>query len=97
MGSGGVFVGSDGSVEAEENGAEVSFGPFGGIWLELGLDVDDEGGTDCGEETSLGTRSMPPNEPKNAEHTNIKVVLRSSLYFCMYSVSYSIVSRLYMV
>jgi hypothetical protein len=31
------------------------------------------------------------------KRTKIKVVLRSSLYFCMFSVSYSVVSRLYMV
>ena len=92
-----VFVGSDGSIEAEENRAEVCFGSFGGIWLELGLDVDDEGGADCGEQTCLGTRSTPHCELRNAERTKMRVVLRSSLYFCMYSVSYSIVSRLYMV
>jgi hypothetical protein len=31
---------------------------FGGIWLEVRLDVDDEGGTDAGEQSGLGTRSM---------------------------------------
>ena len=69
--SGGVFVGSNGSVEAEENRSEVSFGPFGGIWLELGLDVDDESGADRREETSLRTRSAPHiDEGNTGTHEN---------------------------
>jgi hypothetical protein len=48
-----VFVWNGGSVEAEENRPEVGFRPFGGVWLELRLDVDDEGGADCGEQTGL--------------------------------------------
>ena len=54
---GGDFVGSNGSVGAQEDCAKVGFGPFGGIWLEVGLDVDNEGGADCREQTGLETRS----------------------------------------
>ena len=48
-GSSGVFVGNDGSVEAEKNRSEVGFGPLGGILLEFRLNVDDEGGADSRE------------------------------------------------
>ena len=44
------FVWSNGSVEVEENGPKVGIGE---VWLELGLDVDDEGGADGGEQTGL--------------------------------------------
>ena len=57
MRSGRVFAGNDVSVEVEEDCAEVAFGRFGGIWLEVRPDVGDEGGTDGGEQTGLGTRS----------------------------------------
>ena len=57
-GSGGVFVGGDRSAEVKENYAQVGFGPPAGIWLELGLHIDDEGETDRGERTSLRTLLM---------------------------------------
>jgi len=34
-GSGRVFVWNDGSIETEEDCAEVGFRPFTGIWLKL--------------------------------------------------------------
>ena len=52
-GTRGDFIWRDGSVEAEENRSEVGFGPFIGVWLEIRLDVDDEGGADRGEQAGL--------------------------------------------
>ena len=43
-----------GSVEAEEDHSEICFESFGRILLELGLDVDDEGGADRREQINLG-------------------------------------------
>jgi hypothetical protein len=69
-------------VEGEEDCAEVGFGSFGGIRLEVGLDVDDEGGADRGEQTGLGTRSTFCGDNWNAEtHKNqggveVLIVLR---------------------
>ena len=48
--SGGILARKNGSVEAEEGRSEVCFRPFTGVWLELGLDVDDEGGADRREQ-----------------------------------------------
>ena len=48
-----LFGGYNRPVEAEKDGAEICFRPVAGIWLELRLDVDGEGGTDCGEQTGL--------------------------------------------
>jgi hypothetical protein len=84
-------------LRTEEDCAEVCFGPLGGIWLEVGLDVDDEGGADRREQTGLGMRSTLCGDKGTQKRTKIKVVLRSSLCFAMYSVSYSVASRLYMV
>ena len=61
------------------------------------MDVDDEGGADRREQTGLKLWSTCIATTGIRTRTKIKVVLRSSLSFCMYSVSYSIVSRLYMV
>ena len=36
-----------GWVEGDEDCSEVGLRLVAGIWLELGLDVDDECGTDC--------------------------------------------------
>ena len=94
---GGIFVRSDGWVEAEEDCAEVGLRLFVGIRLEVGLDVDDEGGADGGEQTGLRTWSTLYIDEGARKPTKIKVVFRSSLCFCMYSASYSIVSRLYIV
>ena len=80
---------------AEENHAEVGFGPFGGIWLEVRPDVDDEGGAHCREQTSQGTWSGLYIGEGNAETHKNQGGVRSSLCFAMYSVSYSVVSRLY--
>jgi len=69
--SGGDFVRSNGSVEAEEDCAEVGFRSFTGVWLELRLDVDDEGRTDCRERTSLGIGSTARIDKRDAEtHKN---------------------------
>jgi hypothetical protein len=95
--SGGDVVADDRSIEFDENCAEVVFGSFGVVRLKFLLDSDDKGGADRGEQTSLGTWSTLFRGEGNTERTKIKVVLRSSLYFCMFSVSYSVVSRLYMV
>ena len=54
----GIFTWSDRSIEAEENGSEIGFRPLAGVLLELGLDVDDEGGADRREQTGLGMWSM---------------------------------------
>jgi len=91
-----VFVWSDRSVEAEENGSQICFRAVAGILLELRLNIDDEGGADRREQTGLRTCSVQYRDREGQERTKIKVVFKSSLYFCMYSVSYSIVSRLYM-
>ena len=40
-------------VEGEEDGVEEGCRPVIGIGLELGLDVDDKGRADCGEQTRL--------------------------------------------
>ena len=62
------------------------------------MDVDDEGRADRREQTGLKLWSACILATTGIQtRTKIKVVLRSSLSFCMYSVSYSIVSRLYMV
>ena len=87
----------NGLIEAEEDRSEVQFRSFRCAWFELGLGIDDEGGADGGEQTGLGSRSACISIKGKEKHTKIKVVLRSSLYFCMYSVSYSSVSRLYIV
>ena len=93
-----MFVRSDGPVEAEKDRAEVSFRPFPGIRFKLGLDIDDEGGADSREQASLGIWSALHGNPENIRTlTKIRVVLRSSLYFFIYSASYSVASRLYMV
>jgi hypothetical protein len=58
-------------VETEENRAEAGFGPFAGVRLELGLDVDDEGGADRGEQAGLKTWSTMYHGNCNAEtHEN---------------------------
>jgi hypothetical protein len=73
------------ALEAEEDCTEVGFGPFTGIWLELRQDVDEEGEADCREQAGLGTQSKMWGDDRSTE---TKAVLRSSLCFCMYSVSY---------
>ena len=66
-----VFASNNGSVEAEEDCTEVGIGPFVGIWLEVGLDVDDESGADCREQAGLGTRSTTCGDNWNVEtHEN---------------------------
>ena len=70
---------------------------FAGVWLKLWLDVDDGRGTDCGEQTGLRIGSTLWVMRRARKRTKIKVVLKSSLYFCIYSVSYSVVSCLYTV
>jgi len=92
-----VFVGRNGSVEAEKDCSEVGFRPFVGIWFELRLDVDHESRADCGEQTSLNIINTRQRAKRQQNLTKMRVVLRSSLYFFMYSVSYSVASRLYMV
>ena len=92
-----MFVGSDGPIEAEKDRAEVGFRPFPRIRFKLGLDIDDEGGADSREQTSLRIWLALHDNPENIRTpTKIRVVLRSSLYF-IYSASYSVASRLYMV
>jgi hypothetical protein len=54
-------------VEGEKDRTEVGFGPFGRIRLEVRLDVDDEGGADCGEQTGLRTRSALSSDKRNTE------------------------------
>ena len=50
---------------------EVGLGSFGGIWLEVRLDVDGEGGADRREQTSLGTRSTTWGDGQSTEtHKN---------------------------
>ena len=80
----------------EHKRTEVGFRPFARVWLELGLDINGEGGTDCGEQASLKLWSTRVATNSIQTRTKIKVLLRSSC-FCMHSVSYSTVSRLYMV
>jgi hypothetical protein len=93
----GSSPGYDRSIEAEEDCTEVGFGPFVGIWLELRLDVDDEGGADRGEQTGLRTWSTLYSNEGNLETHENQGGVEVLIVFCMYSVSYSVVSRLYMV
>ena len=95
--NGRFFVWNEGSVEAEKNRSEVRFRPVAGVGFEFRLDIEDEGGADRGEQAGLTMESMLCPDKERQRRTKIKVVLRSSLYFCIYSVSYSDVSRLYMV
>ena len=46
-GSGGIFVWEKGWVEGDEDCSEVGLGLVAGIWLKLGLEVNDECGADC--------------------------------------------------
>ena len=73
-GSGGILVRGNGSVEVEEDRSEVGFGPFARVWLELGLDVDGEGGTDRGEQASLKLWSTRVATNGIQTRTKIKVV-----------------------
>ena len=83
-------------VETEENGPEVGFGPVTRTWFKLGLNVNDEGGADCGKQAGLQLWSTQYNDKGTQKLTKMRVVSRSSLYFFIHSVSYSVVSRLYM-
>ena len=49
----GLFARDGGLVESEEDGAKVRNRLVAGIGLEFGLDVDNEGGADCREQTGL--------------------------------------------
>ena len=63
----GVFVWSNRPVETEEDRSGVGFRPF----ARVGLDGDDEGRADYGENTSLGTWSALCSDRGNAEtHEN---------------------------
>ena len=60
-----MFVGSDGSVEAEKDRSEVGFRPFAGVWFKLGLDVDDKSRADCREQTGLRVWSTLHGNPED--------------------------------
>ena len=74
---------------------EESSGLLVWVWLEVRVDLDDEGGSDGGEQTSLQAKSAHPHMSPVTKLTNIKVVLRSSSYFLMNSRSYSSASWRY--
>ena len=40
------LIGDSGLIESEKDGAEEGGGLLVGIWLEVGMDVDDESGAD---------------------------------------------------
>jgi len=50
---GGSVTGDGGLIESEEDGSEEGSGLFVGIELKVRMDVDDEGGADGREQTSL--------------------------------------------
>ena len=51
--NGGGLPGDGGLVESEEDGSEEGGGLFVGVGLEIRLDVDDKGGADNREQTTL--------------------------------------------
>jgi len=51
--NGGRITRDGGLVESEENGAEEGGGLLVRIGSEVGMDIDDEGGADGGEQTGL--------------------------------------------
>ena len=86
-GSSGVFVRDNGSVEGEESRSEVGFGPFARVWLKFRLDIDDKGGADCEEQTSLRVWSAESSENGNTEtHENqggVEILLVLLHVFCI--------------
>ena len=83
-------------VDPVDEDAEEGGGLFTCIWLELRLDLDDEGRCHGGEQTSLCAESVrlrPTNTGKKL--TKIRVVFISSSYSLMNSRSYSSASWLY--
>ena len=86
--SGGVYIGSDHSVEAEEGRSEVGFQPFAGIWLKVQLDIGGKGGTDRREQTGMRMWSISYNDKREDKtHKNQGGVEIP----CLDSVSYSTV------
>jgi hypothetical protein len=77
-----------GVVHLVKEDSEESGGLLGRVWLELGMDLDDEGRGDGGEQTSLRPKSAHATRAM-CMPTNISVVFKSSSYFFMNSLSYS--------
>jgi len=53
LGNGGSVVTKGGVVDLVNEDSEEGSSLLAGVRLELGLDVDDEGGSDSGEQSSL--------------------------------------------
>ena len=79
-------VAEGGIVHLVNEDTEEGGSLFVRIGLELGVDLDDEGGSDGGEQTSLRHKSIHVAE-HCGQHTNINVVSRSSSYFFINSLS----------
>ena len=62
-----MFVWSNGLVEAEKSGPHVRLRPFAGVQLKLRLDIDNEGGADCEEQTSLSKQLALCDDKGKAE------------------------------
>jgi len=88
-------VAGSGVVDLVDEDAEESGGLFTRVWLELGLDLDEECGGHGGEQTSLYTKSARPRRG-NIEETykyqggvHVFVVLLDKLsvvFFCLVAV-----------
>jgi len=82
-------------VDLVDEDTEESGGLFARVWLELRLDLDNEGGGYGGEQTSLRAELAHPRRTTRKKHTKIRVVFMSSSYLSMNSRSYSSASWRY--
>ena len=83
-----VVVSERGVVNLVNENTKESGGLAVGIRFELGVDLDDKGGSDCREQTGLYTWSGQVHQT-HVELTKIKVVFKSSSCFLRNSLSYS--------
>jgi hypothetical protein len=89
LGKRGSVATKRGVVHLVKDDSEESGGLIGWVWLELGMDLDDEGRSDGGEQTGLRPKSALAHTSECVQPTNISVVFKSSSCFFMNSLSYS--------
>ena len=68
-----------GVVHLVEEHSNESGGLVGWVWLELGMDLDDEGRSDGGEQIGLGSKSAHAH-PSNAHNPQISVPYSNPLH-----------------